>query len=276
MASEWQVSSATHRERPLPAELEGWDFFTNLAIRVRLEASLNEARQDCGLDSSCVLNGLVRWRSSRTGLQGASESLPLVQGTNNLLLDLDSSELGGRLSLRVVVTSGKAIDGKNPLAPHRTGVILWEEFRSVVLEGEEERFPVELHDFKGEGLKGPGAAWVLHWDSTDPERSASAAVRLWLNTRHPALEKLIGAELDPVVLSVLKHDVTRQLIERALDTEELADSEWSPGSLGAALIERVKAVFPGMSLDECRAMRRKSPDDYESRLQNASGLLSGD
>jgi len=270
-ASSWRIGTASYTGS-LDGELPGWDFSSNLAVGVRLQADLAGARSDCGLPADSALAALIHWRSSRTNLRGGSPKVELVEGINELHLDLDGGELGGRLELevRVVLDEGQ---GDEPLAPTQPGSILWSERGSVDLEGQAERFPVELRDFRAAGLRGAGGAWVLHWDSTDPEWSASAAVRLWLNSRHPIVERLIEETPDPIALSVLKHDVTRQLIDVALDNEQLVGQEWGAGTLGAALVERVGAVFPGLSLDDCRALRRDRRDDFESALQAGTGLL---
>jgi hypothetical protein len=256
----------------LGEELAGWDYATNLLVSVSLKLDLSAVLSDCGLGSDSKLVGLIFWRSARTGLHGSSAAKRLVDGENCITLDLMGSELGGRLDLETRVVLIEAQAG-SVLSPRRAGSILWSQKRAVDLEGTADRFPVELRDFQKAGLRGPDGAWVLHWDSHNPDWSASSCVRLWMNSRHPVATILTGAKPDPRTMSVLRHDITHQLIDEALDNDELSESDWPAGSLGAVLLERVNAVFPGLSLNDCRALRRDRRDDFESAIQSATSIF---
>lgn len=261
--------------RPLPSVADGWDFFTDLTVSARLTTDLRGALADCGLPPHAPLVGLISWKSSRTGLRGCSQPTLLSQGETRLTAQLPGRDLGGHLDVTLRVALGVSIEA-DPLSPRRAGSTLWSEGRSIALEGVADRFPVEVRNFQKAGLFGPQAAWVLHWDSEDPEIAASAALRLWLNSAHPAVADLVkGSAGDPTLLSFLLHDVTRQLVDRALENDRLSDGvNWPAGSLGATLIQRVRSVFRGLSLSECRAIKRDQPDDYETAIQCATGLLA--
>lgn len=272
-APEWLIASPSYSGQ-LVDEVKGWDYSTNLSLSVCIESNLEAAVSDCGLGAGPSLGGFIVWRSSSTALRGTSDVVVLKTGRNQVGLDLIGIEIGGQLEIeaRVVFLAGYAV---SELAPTRRGALLWSEKRTTRLEGTADRFPIELRDFKKAGLRGADGAWVLHWDSKDPEWSASAAVRLWLNSRHPMADRLAGELPDSDGMSVLRYDLTRQLIDEALDNDDLSDREWPAGSLGAALLERVKSVFPGLSLEDCRAMRRDRRDDYESAIQQTTGMLKG-
>lgn len=272
-ASEWRVAS-TGYAGPLVPDLPGWDYSTNLAVAVQLDVELLGILADCGIGGRSRLGGLISWRAEKTSLRGSSTVEVLGSGINTLGLDLLGAELGGRLELeaRVVLLDP---DGGGELSPRLVGSILWSEKRSIRLEGVADRFPIELRDFTKAGLRGAGGAWVLHWDCRDPEWSASACLRLWINSQHPVADVLTCDSPDPNVMSLLRHDLTRQLVEEAIENEELTDSEWPPGSLGAALLERLRGVFPGLSLEDCRSMRRDRREDFESSIQAATSMLRG-
>ena len=270
----WEIRVGSEVQ-PLPSVLDGWDFSTDLRISVQLQCELRKVFTDCGLPSHAPLVGVITWKSSRTGLRGCSSPVLLAEGTCYLSVELLGKELGGHLDLQLRVALGAHIES-DPLSARRAGSTLWSESRSIILEGIADRFPVEVRNFQKAGLLGPQAAWVLHWDSEDPEVAASASVRLWLNSSHPVFADLVmGAGANPATLSFLVHDVTRQIVDRALQNKELSDDvEWPAGTLGATLMQRVRSVFPGISLEECRIIRREQPDEYESAIQTATGLLA--
>lgn len=270
--SNWRISTP-FGSGPLQEELRGWDFATNLAVAVQLDVDLNGALEDCGLSNSSELIGLIRWQSTRTGIRRSSSPMRLVDGTNELHLDLLGTEIGRKLLFEAAVVVQDPGNGSTGFAPTRPGSILWREKTSVLIEGDAERFPIELRSFKAAGITGADAAWALHWDSVDPNSSAGSAMRLWLNSDHPVAAKLTASEPDAAVLSVLKFDLTRQLIQQALEMNDLTDGQWPEGSLGASLLERIHAAFPGYSLDDCRTLQRDSREDFETAIQSVTAML---
>ena len=100
------------------------------------------------------IGALLEWKSSRTGLRGGSQPIVVRDGANELHLDLLGHELGGKLSLELVVVLLKAGGSPVGFAPRLPGSILWKEATAVTLEGDADRFPIELRSFKAGGVRG--------------------------------------------------------------------------------------------------------------------------
>ena len=276
-ASAWTLESPglAVEGRTLP----GWDLHTPLSVSLDLHVDLTGALEDCELQTTSVLGASLRWRSTKTRIRGQSMPLQLVQGTNVLTVDPDPGLLGGQLVVDVIVSVRQA-DAPGPLSPTMRGALLWKDTHSWTLEGEGDRFPIEVIDFRRAAIRGAGAAWVLQWSRQEPDVPASAAVRLQLNQSHPAVQSLLSAQAgDPAydaAASVLRRDVLRELAEVALsmDDFEIDVEAWPEGSLGYALSITLSSAFPGVSIGELRSMRASYRADFESSLQDASGFLS--
>ena len=157
------------------------------------------------------------------------------------------------------------------------GSVLWSDRQRVLLEGDNALFPIATADFHD--LPYPtGAGWYLHVDE-DLEGAALGSILLLVNERHEVVLRAVEAagsptEADRRVLSTLRTDVLRSLVERALTDEDLTEeTDYPVGSLGALLTTVVRNAFPAFSLEALRRERQTSPALFSSRLQETSRLL---
>ena len=258
--------------------VEGWDYSTPVQVRFTCRVDLAALLGSASLGDDALIRLVLRWRSTGTGIRGVSEGTIVDNAHPVAALALDGTELGGDLLIDAALILDSA--GKTPgtLAPHRPGSLLWSRRRKLELEGDRERFPVELVSFRQAGLRGPKGTWSLKWDSRDLEHAVGSAVRLQMNLDHPRSRAAAKAPDDPrnaEFIGVLRWDITRQLITAALDDEEHFHTldDWPGRSLGAALAARIRTVFPGRSLDECRVLRLTHSQDFETTLHTATGLF---
>ncbi|WP_209305357.1 hypothetical protein, partial [Blastococcus sp. CT_GayMR20] len=106
------------------------------------------------------------------------------------------------------------------------------------------------------------------------------SILLLVNERHEVVMRALEAaafpaEADRRVLSTLRTDVLRALVEQALVHEDLSDDvDYPAGSLGALLLNVVRNAFPAFSLDALRRERQTTPALFSSRLQATSNLLA--
>ena len=265
------------REVTGPA-VEGWDYSARVHVRFTCRVDLEALLDATGLEDDAQIRLLLRWRSTASGIRGVSDGSPIRGGESSDDIDLDGEELGGDLLIDAVLILDSAGGNPSVLAPHRPGSILWSQRKRLELEGDRERFPVELISFRRAGLRGPKGAWNLKWDSLDLEHAVGSALRLQMNLDNPTSRAAARAPDDPknaLTISVLRWDISRQLIVTALDDKENFHTlDWPERSLGAALATRIRTVFPGLSLDECRVLRRMHPEDFETSLQAATGLFT--
>ena len=256
--------------------LEDWDYSADVSVQLDLHVDLEGVCADIGVSGEVKLAALIHWNATGSNLRGAGPATVVKQGNNTLRLDLPGGELGGVLTLspRVVL---KGADVFGPLSPRRCGSTLWSDQIVVTLEGGGARLPTMPVPFSRLGIGAGGtAAWALSVENADLEASASSSILLYLNTEHPRVAEMLSDQPTPetaVLLDFIEYDVTRQLVMRALDTEDLYDSyQPSAGSLGEALLNVIRRLFPGRSLVDLRHDRNISPGDLEAALQAVVNL----
>lgn len=267
---------------PLPETLMDWDYDTTLSLFRPLTIDGARARRAGGLADGSELDLTVQWFASSSALRGRAWrcSVPDVDGFEAAVaFDLPGGDLGGTLELVTSVTLRAAAAGSSAAAAARPGSVLWSDRFRVLLQGDNTLFPIAPADFHD--LPYPtGAGWYLHIDE-DLEAAALGSLLLLVNERHDVVMQALDTAASPTeadrrVLSTLRSDVLRVMVEHALTHEDLSDEvDYPPGSLGALLLHVVRNAFPSFSLEAMRRERRTAPALFSSRIQAASNLLVG-
>jgi len=189
---------------------------------------------------------------------------------------LEGSELGGRLTLEtlLVVSDPKPLSN---LAPSQPGSILWRTSSWTDLEGIGTQFPTDTLDFKAAGLDAD-AGWQLKIDLSDPDARFMSAVRLTLNSGHPAIERLLSGAKDEgtdQLLRTLNWDVTRQMVEAAVRSEDVAwiDVDLEGTSVAVVLRNLLGRIWPLEAPGTLLQWLNDDPARIESHLQHYSRLL---
>lgn len=267
---------------PLPSTLLDWDYGTTLSLLRLVTVDGLRARRLSGLADEAALDLSVQWFATSSALRGRAwrSALPAVDGFEAAVdFELPGGDLGGTLELVTSITLRRSAPDSSAAAPRRPGSVLWSDLHRVLLQGDNTLFPIALADFHD--LPYPtGAAWYLHIDE-DLESAALGAILLLVNERHEVVVRALEAassptEADRRVLSTLRTDVLRVLVERALTHEDLTDDvDYPGGSLGALLTHVVQNAFPAFSLEALRRERATAPALFGSRIQDTSDLLVG-
>jgi hypothetical protein len=270
----WSVSYAG-RDLLGPRELDGWDYAADLTVSRRVEVDHDPMMADCDLAPDAVVALVTTWFARGTSTRGVSRPC-LVEGTDalNVTTVLPGGELGGMLELtsRLVLLQPGSFGG--PLTAHRVGSILWESSPHVIaLEGSLARFPISEVDFASHHAFSNGALWALGWDPSDLERPTLGAICLYINSAHPARVDLTGPAPNPTLIDALRVDISRTLIDGALDDPDYDHSEERDGeSLGSVLGRLIATTFPGLDTAGVRQLRRSRRSYYESSIQAAIGI----
>lgn len=266
---------------PLPDTLVDWDYSTTLSLHRPVSVDGLRLRELAGLTEDAAVDLSVQWFATNSQLRGRAwrSALPAVDAVEVAIeFDLPGDDLGGTLVLVTTVTLRSSSPGSSSAAPTRPGSVLWSDRHRVVLEGDNSLFPIATADFHD--LPYPtGAGWYLHIDE-DLDGAALGSVLLLVNERHDVVMRAVRAasspsEADERVLSTLRADVLRVLVERALTDEALQeDKDHAAGSLGALLTNVVRNAFPAFSMEALRRERQTAPALFSSRLQETSQLLA--
>lgn len=259
-----------------------WDYDTTLSLFRPLTIDGARARRTSGLVDGSELDLSVQWFASSSALRGRAWRCPVpaVDGFEAAVaFDLPGGDLGGTLELVTSITLRTAASGSSAAAAARPGSVLWSDRLRVLLQGDNTLFPIAPADFHD--LPYPtGAGWYLHIDE-DLEAAALGSLLLLVNERHDVVMQALDTAASPTeadrrVLSTLRSDVLRVMVEQALTHEDLSDEvEYPSGSLGALLLHVVRNAFPSFSLEAMRRERRTAPALFSSRIQAASNLLVG-
>jgi len=267
---------------PLPPALPDWDYGTVLALRRAVSVDGLRARRLTGLAHDAELDLSVQWYATTSALRGRAwrAPVPCTDGTDiTIEFDLLGTDLGGTLELVTTLTLRSTTPDASPAAPTRPGSILWSDRHQVVLQGDNALFPIARADFHD--LPYPtGAGWYLHIDHA-LDAAALGSILLLVNTHHDIVMQALEAaaaptEADRRVLSTLRTDVLRVLVEYALTHEDFTDDvEYPPGTLGALLTHVLRNAYPPVfTLDALRRERRTSPALFSSRIQDITDLLN--
>jgi hypothetical protein len=268
---------------PLPVALRGWDYDTTLTLHRAVTVDGSRARTHAGLGEGSTLDLSVQWHATGSALRGRAWrcSVPPTDAfAATVDLELPGTDLGGSLELTTSLTLRAPAPGASAAAPRRPGSVLWSDRHRVLLQGDDTLFPIAPADFHD--LPYPtGAGWYLHIDE-DLDAAALGSILLLVNQRHDVVMRALRSaatptEADRRVLSTLRTDVLRVLVERALTDEDFTDeTDYPTGSLGAFLSHVLRNAFPPMfTLEALRRERHTSPALFSSRIQETTDLLAG-
>lgn len=262
---------------PLGDRIIDWDHRTVLSLQAQLEIDVPAVLLGIHSGRRTGLTVVVSAGSSTTRLRGPVW-IGDVTATRSTRMAIDvaiaGKELGGRLDLltQLVVTTP---DPTDDLAPRQEGAILWSHRHSVVLEGDAAQFPTEHADLSQPPYDLPKAAWLLEILTDDLDAAAASAVRLVVNDTHPVMTRIREGDSSPhslLAMSVVRWEVTRRLVDLALDLPEFADrdEDFEEDSLGWMLTGILAAHFPGETARSLRTMREMERALYEASLQNTT------
>ncbi|MEJ2888858.1 hypothetical protein [Actinomycetospora aeridis] len=265
----------------LTSELPGWDYDSVLRLRRPVRVDGLRARRSCGLEPDADLAITVVWSATSSALRGRAwtASVPPEKDVDlEIDFELAGGELGGRLDLETLLTLRSAGSNAGPAAPRRLGSVLWRDVHPILLQGEAVLFPLSVVDF--EHLPYPtGAAWHLELGH-DLEAQALGSILLLANSRRHNVTSALASAAEPSdadrrVLSALRTDVIRSLVERALVDEEFSvEDDHEVGSIGALLAAVLRHAFPDRSLEALRRDRAHDPILFTTRVQAATELLA--
>lgn len=258
-----------------------WDYNTPTSASVEFSIRLQDFLVSCGLSSEDAVGASLTWSASGTSLRGASETIRVEDGINNLDVLLDSHQLGGKLTIRPsIFLLERRSEPRNDASPTRPGSVLWSSSESLLLEGSGSRFPTVVLSFDEVGLLcGPHAAWYLDIADVDfATASAAGSVLLYINADHLGMMNMLNdpnSESAVLMSSALNQDIVRQLARRGMAQSGLSfDADFLEGSFAYFIQDVLKLCFPGLSVREIVAMYARDPGEFDARIQDSVRLFA--
>lgn len=281
--TEWIVD-LNGRLDTAPALLKGWDYSAGLAFESTARLDRRKILAECGLSRDARISVTASWWASSTNRREIGCRQPILDDVDIALrLEIPPGVAGGHLTLERMLILDQPGRSDDDLAAVQQGSILWREPRDsqtrVTLEGDAARLPTEAVDFTSTRVADPESLWWLERDLSDLNSTPLATIRLYLNTSHPIIEKIVSGADDATAETVAKFlewDVARMLINSALDSAEFL-RDWGmfrPGSLGETLELLLQQVWPGEDANSLSGLRADEPGIFEARLQARLRLLA--
>jgi hypothetical protein len=279
----WQIQK-NDTLSPLEEYLPGWDPATILQILVAAEVNTRGVFEDCKLAPDARVRIALVWFSPGTGLRGHGDFINLETAdsswSGSLKLTAAGEMLASSIRLETQLVLVHAGSRSFPLAPERSGSLLWREGKTVALEGQESRFPVELTDFAASsGWLPADAGWYLEWDPHDLHQLALGSMRLLINKGNKQVSQAVteSQPADKVIRDAIRYDVGRIMIVRALENDDFvtAPDDYAEGSIGATIRRLIQMLFqvPSDRFKGLQQVYRQDPSRFECRLQDRLRLF---
>jgi hypothetical protein len=262
--------------------LDDWDPDRDLDLTRRVTVNLADVCISAGLPLDAPLALLARWRSDVTRM-GGSASVDLPPGSRRGEQDVEmrvrvpGARAGGTLSLETLVVLRSPTTGTSHAVASRAGAILWRDITTVALEGGAARFPMSAASFAVLGHVPDGAWWYVDIASASFDTPFLRAIRVLVNSDVPGLSDALrtdsGLAQSAAVTSMLVNDVSRSLIAMGLaGTDALVPDEIEDESLGAAIMESIRNVWPGAPLMSLVERWKSDRTLMEAEIQAQLGL----
>ncbi|MEV0135415.1 hypothetical protein AB0H83_44075 [Dactylosporangium sp. NPDC050688] len=278
----WTLDPGTEIEQALPESLSDWDYHRDVKLSRHITIDLPAARRDAGLGDEVDLAVSVRWSAVPSHLRGAVAWVPVKTDASaiNLEVVLPGERLGGVVRLETMIVLANRGAERTAVA-HRPGSSLWDDAVDIRLQGDAPLFPLAVIPFSRSALP-EAAGWFLELGA-DLHASALGSIQLLVNQENPDVVAAVGRaatpnDVDRVVLSALKTDVIRSMIDRALGADDFSfDVEFEEGTLGAVLQGLLRtylnAYTDDAKLTDLRRMRNNDAPLFATVIQAATSFL---
>jgi hypothetical protein len=270
-------------EHDSTARIVDWDRRVPLEVRSEIGIDPDVIRDECELDALAPIALISTWHAAATNVRRVGMHIEVDEPSTQMIgFAIDPTLAAGTVRLARSVVLARDHETSKPLAACRAGAILWREqpasATTLELHSTAGRFSIEAIDFAELEAVATDAAWWLDVDLSEPFHDASVALRLVANKAHPAVDQVLGtehAEQRQLIESVLRWDVARTVIERALEQHRFVDGpdEFPPETVGGIAQRLLQLHFPDMRVDELAAMRRHAPQQLDALLQSRLRML---
>lgn len=253
-----------------------WDYLTWSTVSGGFSVDEDELLRSTALTDLAGLSACLQVDCQSTGFR-STKTVPVMSAISHealLEMDLAPNTVAGEIEVRYgLVLERPNLETQQVMAAFRRGSRVYSLPRTYrfLLEGEASGFPTEAFDFGPTGYP-TGAAWHVSFRADSPDEPFMGAVRLFINTKHPAAGTLLSGT-PGIVRSVLFHGVLEQLLMTAADLwrDELSDDH-EKGSVGAVLSE-LTGTYLGMTLPAAVAAIHGDRDRVLTKLRESTGLL---
>ncbi|HGM4678772.1 hypothetical protein [Serratia marcescens] len=279
--TEWTLSLNDSEWEPIGDFLRNWDSSSVIRLRRKIKVDSKIASNDLGLDEKDFQISVVISLGTGPGRLPRKVFLQEIRSLEYGVLEAEFEfEVFGRdlstvLDVFTQIILISAASTSNILSPQRFGDRLWSDRFRVRIEGDEQRFPIEIADFSLllKGTNSSSTPWYLHWSPYDWARDFHGAMKLYLNNEMTSFVDKILSE-DPETLQVLMADVMGQVCERLVMDQEAAEifhiSE--AGTLGGQASAWLKSAWPDKDIAFIKSILENRPGMFRAAFLTLAEL----
>lgn len=263
-----------------------WDYLTTSTVLGSVRVDADELLRSTALTDLSGLSATMQVDCPSTGFRRII-TLPAVEAVSHAALiqmEIGPHTVAEEIEVRYGLVLEHDYRPAPSMAPYKRGSRVYTGILSYrfLLEGDAAGFPTEAFEFGPAGYPS-GAPWHLRFRVDSLEDPFMGAVRLFINTEHPASGQLLSGA-PGIHRSVLFHSVLEQLLTEVADHEsnegvddwdEQVSASHADGSVGAVLND-LAITYLGMVLPAAMKALRADRDRSLTKLREASGLLLGD
>ncbi|MBB1517268.1 hypothetical protein H5398_15025 [Tessaracoccus sp. MC1679] len=254
-----------------------WDFLAAPTILGFFRVEPDELLRSTGMRDLDGLSGTIQVDCRATGFR-ETVTVPVLSAVGAeapLQVRIGPHTVAGELEVRYGLVLDREREVGLEMAASKRGSRVYTPTRSYrfPLEGDAAGFPTEAFDFEPTGYPSE-ACWHLNFRADSLDEPFMGAVRLFINTGHPAASTLLSG-VASIHRSVLFHGVVEQLLVSAASrwSDELP-TEYEEGTVGHVLQE-LSSTYLRMGLAEAISAVHGDGDRVFTRLRAATGLLEG-
>lgn len=279
---QWLIGDPDEPLGPAESILHDWDYARDLEVAMSMSVDWDQVSEELALPASDVRLGIALIAGTGSGsIPRRQERLAYTvvtapQDEFEIRARVPGRSLSGRLQLRIQVTMAESPVNASPLSPATKGARLYTDYFDILLEdGGASRFPIESASFRVlfKGKSYENAPWFLHWRPSGLQADFSSVARLYVNSDHEQLMARFQ-DADSVTLQAIMGDVISQMLESALDEEDIAVTlqQCEEGSVGQQIANWLAICFPNRDVSSVRRLRTQAPGEFRSAILAAAEM----
>ena len=284
--SHWSLNdyTVTIEKKDKAKKLPGWQKNENVQVCCELYYNATDLMKYIRQDRQSSFYLLYHSRNDKEGtsIHGLIAKVSFSTETSQITLEgeIPGKKIAGIVEISLILSLDGTLDIELEQSPEikllakDIGAILYEEKKTVILEGEQSYFPVADIDFEKNGFPAH-ALYFLQRNHTELDVDFATAYRLYFNNQHPQFNRINDIkenEGKDFLLNMIVYDVYKQLIMNALSDETFKmPEEENPDNhtvryVYARLLSYLqKYYFSNESIEE---LRKKAHSD-DSKVYNS-------
>lgn len=230
--SHWSLNdyTVTFEKREKAKKLPGWQKNENVQVCCELYFNASDLVGYIRQDRNASFYLLYHSRNDKEGtsIHGMIKKIPFsAESSLTITGEIPGEKIAGVIEITLILSLDEirnveiTKNVETRLLAKDIGAILYEETKTVILEGEQSYFPVADIDFEKNGFPAH-ALYFLQRNHTELDVDFTTAYRLYFNNQHPQFNRINDMkenEGKDFLLNMIVYDVYKQLIMNALNDE---------------------------------------------------------